>query len=108
MSQELRDRQATLRDDLDRMSDDGPDGSEAMLLRTFTETTYPTVASAEYACHPVTIDVDETEGATPTLAPDTDVTIYALNVGTEIPDEGTDIPADVVGGRVTFRWDIAP
>lgn len=105
---EERERIAELWDRLARMDDDGPDGSDAMLLRTFTEGTYPTTAEAVYACHPISIDVAETEGATPTLTEDTSQTIYALNVGSEIPDSGTDVIGHTAGGRVTFRWDTAP
>lgn len=108
MGIEERDRLARLRDDLDRRDDNEPEGSAAMLLQTFTESTYPTVAGSAYACHPVSIDVDETEGATPTLTPDTGTTIYAVNIGSEIPDSGTNVIGRVCGGRWVFDWSIAP
>lgn len=104
---EERDRLAALRDEMDRMDDDGPDGSDAALLRTFTETTYPTTAVAVYACHLVSIDCDETEDATPTFTPDTSQVVYAANLGTEIPAIGTDVIGHVSGGRWTFDWSTA-
>lgn len=107
-SAEERDRFAAAIDALERFVDDGPDGSDAALLRTFTETTYPTVAASVYACHPVSIGVAETEGATPTFTVDTTRTIYALNIGTQIPATGTNLIGHVCGGRWVFDWMTPP
>lgn len=103
-----RERHADLIDDFDRRDDECEDGTAAELLVTFTETTYPTVAQAVYACHPVSIDVAETEGVTPTLTADTGVTIYALNIGSEIPVSGSHVIGHATGGRWTFAWDSPP
>jgi len=94
--------------EFDRLPDDQLDGSQGELLQTYTETTYPTVAGRVYACHPVWIDADDTEGATPTFTVDTDITIYALNVGSQIPASGTKVIGHLVGGRWVFRWSVPP
>lgn len=94
--------------DLDQIEEQGSDvsGSDAMLVQTFTETTYPTSATAEFACNPIPqIDCDDTEGSTPSFGVDSSVTLYAANVGTVIPPSGTKVLASFVGGRLVFRYD---
>lgn len=103
-----RNRQEEALDDLDLLPDDQMDGSLGYLLQTFTEATYPTVAGSVYACHPVLIGADDTEGATPSLSADSSVTIYAVNIGSEIPDSGTNVVAIAVGGRVVFGHSTPP
>jgi hypothetical protein len=102
----LRDRQTAASTALDRaaMADD-THGSAAMCAITTTVSTYPTSAGLFYACNPELIYGSELEGATPTFVPDTDTVVYALNLGTAIPPNGTLIVIHAVGGRWCFRYD---
>ena len=60
-----------------------------MCVITTTVTTYPTSAAEFYACNPELLTGSETEGATPTFTADTATVVYALNLGTAIPPNGT-------------------
>ena len=102
----LRDRQAAASDSLDRQAAAAdPYGSAAMCVLTTTVTTYPTTANTFYACNPELLTGSEDEGATPTFTPDTATIIYALNLGTVIPPNGTKLVIHSAGGRWTFRYD---
>jgi hypothetical protein len=103
-----RDRHADALEDLDLLPEDQQGGSAGELLQTFTESVYPTTAGRVYACHPVLIDVDDTEGAEPTYTVDALVTIYAVNIGSEIPDTGTKVIGIAVGGRMVFEHSTPP
>jgi hypothetical protein len=81
------------------------DGSVAILAQTTVITSYPTVAGAFYACTPLMVDGQETEGATANFTAYGDRTIYALNLGKTIPPAGTKVIAHACGGRWTFRFD---
>lgn len=101
----LRSRQATGQGALDSAAGDAEaDSSAAMLLTTTTVMTYPTTAGAFYAASPTEINGTETEGGAATYVPGS-LVYYALNVGTQIPPEGTRVVAHGVGGRWTFRYD---
>lgn len=75
--------------------------SEALVGRTTAVDTYPTVARAYYAMQPVRITGRIGEGIVPTLTAGGSV-FYAMNVGTAIPDEGTDLVVSMAGGRFVF------
>ena len=100
-----RNRQIEALDDIDLAAGTDMDGMAGNLLVTFTQTAYPTVAQSVYACHPVDINVADTEGAVPTFVPDTTAVIYAANIGTTVPASGSYVIGTSTGGRVTFRWD---
>jgi hypothetical protein len=102
-----RNRQLEALADLDLLPDDQVDGAAGMLLVTTTCSSYPTAAGSVYCCNPVWIDADDTEGATPTFSAAAD-TIYALNVGSEVPPAGSNVIAVAVGGRVVFAWNTPP
>lgn len=85
--------------------DNSPCGSQSMLVRTTTETTYPTSATKFYACNPVLITGAETEGSPGTLSVDTGTKIYAYNLGSAIPASGTDLDITFVRDRWVFRYD---
>jgi hypothetical protein len=102
---DVRSRQFDLIGEVDRLPGSEMDTGLSMLLQTFTEGTYPTVAARVYACHPVVSDATDTEGESAALTVDTGVTIYAVNVGSAIPADGTVVVAAAVGGRVVFRHD---
>ena len=102
----LRDRQAAAENALDRQAAAGDQfGSAAMCAITTTVTTYPTSATAFYACNPELLSGAETEGAAATFTTDTATVVYALNLGTAIPAPSTKIVIHSAGGRWTFRYD---
>jgi hypothetical protein len=102
----LRDRFAAASSALDRStSTESSGGNAAMCVVTTTVTTYPTSAGAFYACNPELLTGSEAEGATPTFTADTATIVYALNLGTAIPANGTKLVIHSVGGRWSFRHD---
>jgi hypothetical protein len=102
----LRDRQAAASGALDRQAAAAePYGSAAMCVITTTVTTYPTSAAEFYACNPELLTGSEDEGATPTFTADTATIVYALNLGTAIPPNGTKLVIHSAGGRWVFRYD---
>jgi hypothetical protein len=100
-----RSRQDEALADLDRLPQNQLDGASGWLLQTTACDSYPTSAGVVYCCHPVLVDADDTEGATPSFAADADVTIYALNLGTQAPPSGTYLIGTGTGGRICFRFD---
>lgn len=101
----LRDRQTAASIALDRNGGQDPYASAAMVVITTTVTTYPTSAAEFYACNPELLTGSEAEGATPTFTVDTATIVYALNLGTAIPPNGTYLVIHSVGGRWCFRYD---
>jgi hypothetical protein len=102
----LRDRQTAASNSLDRSEAAAdPYGSAAMCVITTTVTTYPTVAAEFYACNPNLLTGSEAEGATPTFTADTNTIVYALNLGTAVPPNGTNLVVHAAGGRWCFRYD---
>ena len=101
----LRDRQSAASALVHRLVPFAEDGAVAILAQTTTVSSYPTVPAAFYACSPLQVDGPETEGATATFTEDATRTIYAFNLGTQVPPEGTRIIAHACGGRWTFRYD---
>ena len=102
----MRERQLVAASWLDRQAETAePHGSAALIVKTYTKTTYPTSAAAFYACSPQLITGNETEGGTPTFTTDGNTTIYGLNLGTSIPPSGTQVVLHSVGGRWCFRYD---
>jgi hypothetical protein len=80
-------------------------GSAAMLAQTTTVKTYPTTAAAFYAVVPCDIDGGESEGAAVTYVQQTGSICYALNLGTQVPPNGTAVICHACGGRWVFRYD---
>ena len=101
----LRDRQTAAENALDRAVSAAPFGSAAMCAVTTTVTTYPTSAGAFYACNPELLYGAETEGGAPTFTADTATVLYAFNLGSAIPPNGTKIVIHAAGGRWAFRYD---
>jgi hypothetical protein len=101
----LRDRQTTASDLLDRTGGQDPFGSAAMCVITTTVSSYPASAAEFYACNPELLTGSEAEGATPTFTADTATVVYALNLGTAIPPNGTKLVIHATGGRWCFRYD---
>jgi hypothetical protein len=101
----LRNRFTAISDAMDRAPELPPEGAAAVLAQTTTVDTYPTTASAFYACKPVDIDGDESEGASATYTTETMNVFYAWNAGTTVPGERTTVICHAVGGRWVFRFD---
>ena len=101
----LRERQAATRDAALRLAPFAEEGAMAMLAQTTVVANYPTAPGVFYACVPVTLDGQETEGASAAFHADQTRTFYALNLGTQVPPRGTLIIAHACGGRWTFRYD---
>ena len=80
-------------------------GSAAMCVITTTVTTYPVAAGNFYACNPEILTGSEAEGAAPTFTADTTTIVYAFNLGTAIPPNGTKLVIHAAGGRWVFRYD---
>jgi hypothetical protein len=101
----MRDRQQTVRETLDRTRDLAPIATAAILAQTTTVSSYPTTASSFYACVPMDLDGNESEGAPATYVQESSTVFYAWNAGTQIPPAGTAIVCHAVGGRWVFRYD---
>jgi hypothetical protein len=98
-------RHQALSDLVERFEAEAAEGSLAQLLTTTTVTSYPTEAGAFYAGNPTYVNGAETEGGAASYAPDPAQVIYAYNVGTQVPPQGTRVVAHAVGGRWVFRYD---
>ena len=101
----LRERQSAARAATSRLVPFAEDGAVAVLAQTRAVVSYPTVPAACYACSPLQVDGPEIEGATATFTEDGTRTLYAFNLGTQVPPAGTRIVAHACGGRWTFRYD---
>lgn len=99
----LRERQADLESEADRLDESPPIPVPPMLVRTKTVGTYPTAAKSYYAVTSVDPGGAECEGCTPTLAAGSE-TFYAANVGSQIPPSGTDHLAESINGRWVFIY----
>ena len=101
----MRERQLAAETALDLLGAGADNGAASLCAITTTVTTYPTSAAEFYACNPELITGSVAEGATPTFTADTATVLYALNLGTAIPPNGTIIVVHSAGGRWTFRYD---
>ncbi len=98
-------RHQNLSDLVDRLDVSGAEGSLAQLLTTVEISAYPTNAGAFYAGNPTYLGGTETEGGIASYSPDPSQVIYAYNLGTKVPPQGTQVVAHAVGGRWVFRYD---
>jgi len=104
MSEEstLRERQASLEAEADRLDTQGGPLPGPMLVQTKTVGTYPTVAKSFYAVAVVDPGGAEVEGSAGTFGVGSE-TLFALNAGTAVPPSGTsNIIVDPIGGRWVF------
>ena len=81
------------------------DGNPSVLVQTATVSSYPTNASSFFACVPLALDGQETEGAAASFIPDPNRVIYAYNLGTLVPPVNTRLILTACGGRWVFRYD---
>lgn len=105
MSEEstLRQRQAALEVEADRLDTQGGALPGPMLVQTKTVGTYPTAAGKYYACTVVDPGGAESEGGTGTFGVGTE-TLFALNSGSAVPPTGTKVIVDPIGGRWVFAY----
>ena len=83
-----------------------PSASPTLLAATTTVTTYPTSATAYYACNVQDLLGAETEGAAGVLSAASPTRrVMAYNLGTAIPTVGTLVVLTFVGNRWVFRFD---
>ncbi len=101
---EDRNRQLEALTDFDRQGPNLPTGNTGVLLKTFTQSVYPTAAASVFACHPCNCDADDTEGAAPSFAVDSSQIIFALNIGATVPASGSLVIGISTGGRVVFAF----
>jgi hypothetical protein len=101
----FRDRQAESAAALDRSGANDEWGSLAILAQTTAVSSYPTDPSSFFACRPLNVDGEESEGAAASFTPEPARTIYAFNVGSQTPPLGTRIIITDCGGRWVFRYD---
>jgi hypothetical protein len=95
---------AVMNDDFDRAPDFVPANSTAAIAVTTQVNTYPTAAQAYYACKLGNLTGDEQEGNPDTVAASANI-FMALNLGTQIPPQGTQIIAHAASNRWVFRFD---
>lgn len=76
-----------------------PCGSPCVVLKTATQTTYPTTANVWYHCLLVDVTGTQTEGAAATRT-DSAKAVQAYNLGSGVPPAGT----YVVGCFVPYGW----
>lgn len=101
----LRDRQEEADAAFRRLAAAGDDGSTAMLVQTKAFATYPTSASAFFACSPLRVDGPEVEGSAASFSSDDSRTVFAYNLGAKAPPVGARLLVHSCGGRWTFRYD---
>jgi hypothetical protein len=101
----ILDRPKAMQKTTDRTQCLAPVAAAAVLAQTTTVSTYPTTASAFYACVPANINGNESEGASATYVQEDSMVFYAWNAGTQVPPAGTTIVCHAVGGRWVFRYD---
>jgi hypothetical protein len=101
----FRDRQRAQQALADSSRDRNYDCSAARLLTTTTVTTYPSSAGSFFACNPTEINGAETEGGAASYVADTTSVVYALNIGSQVPPDGTRVVGHAAGGRYVFRYD---
>lgn len=101
----LRRRHDDLLDDVDTAVAHAGAHGAALLVKTTTKTSYPTVAGVFYYVQYQTASGTETEGGAGTLTADSAGLFYALNLGSAIPPAGTAVIAVFSDSLWTFRYD---
>lgn len=81
-----------------------PAPGAAILCRTATAGSYPTVAAAYYSVTPQSVLGTEAEGTSGVLA-NGPTPFFALNIGTHVPSPGSQVLVFFVPNRWVFRYD---
>jgi len=97
-------RDTALADDLRRRDSDPALGAPSLLAQTATINTYPATPQCYFACTPVTLLGPEVEGGPGDATPGTQP-FFALNLGSTVPPNGTQVLVTFVGNRWVFRYD---
>ncbi len=97
-------RDAALADDLRRRDSDPALAAPSLLARTTTLASYPSTPQCYFACTPLTLLGVEVEGGPGALTAGTQ-TFFALNLGSTVPPNGTQLLVTFVGNRWVFRYD---
>lgn len=82
----------------------GDGGAVTVLAVTTTLGAYPTSAARFYVCGPLDVLGTETEGSSGVTS-SAGGSILALNTGSGIPPNGTQVVVTFVGNRWVFRYD---
>jgi len=101
----LRERVQNATEALDRSAGAELYANAAAIVVTTTVDTYPTDANVMYGVIEQIVTGSEDEGATPTVGSAGGPVFYALNVGTQVPPNGTKLVCHQVGNRWVFRYD---
>lgn len=91
-SDRIRELNSRLTDDeldIDQISSPYADGSLVLIAKTATDGSYPTSAGRVYKMAVQTTSVNETENASATFAADGSIVIYAFNLGSNVPTNGS-------------------
>jgi hypothetical protein len=100
----IRIRSANQADGLTRLRRSSLQGMPSVVGRTKTLIAYPTSASRFYACEPLSVLGQETEGGQGSITA-TPSTFFAYNLGAGVPASGTTVIATFAGARWVFRHD---
>jgi hypothetical protein len=99
----LRQDDEDIADEMTREGIPGAQGSPCAMLRTSTQTTYPTSVNRFYHCEIMILSGTETEGGSATVD-GSGKFVKAYNAGSAIPPTGTDVFGRFVGYRWVFRF----
>ncbi len=94
----LRHRQKAAADALDRISTEQAQGMARYLGRVYSGGAIPTAMPRVFLTHPLSVSVAESEGAAPTVTPDTSVSVPVVVVGPTAPVVGDDVLARLIDG----------
>jgi hypothetical protein len=97
-------REVALTDEVKRSDSDPTLGLITLLASTTTLSRYPTSANCYFACQPLTLLGAEVEGGAG-LTSATSAPFFALNIGSTVPPNGTQVVATRVDNRWVFRYD---
>jgi hypothetical protein len=100
----MRSRQADLEQYNDRLAPNSIDCDVSVLGTTAEKEAYPTVAAAVYFIETANLDGSDAEGSTASVVADGG-SLFALNLGSQVPPVGTNVIVTSVGGRWCFRFD---
>lgn len=67
----------------------------------------PTTVPSVFLTHPVWVDADDTEGATPSTSTDTSQTIPVVVIGPTVPVAGEMVVAHAIGGRWVAEYGLS-
>jgi len=84
---------------VDRLGDNGCEGTPALLVQITSGGSYPRIANSYYLAYIVTVGGAEIEGGPGSFYVDLNQIVVVYNAGTMIPTAGGNFLAHLVGGR---------